>query len=58
MMKTVASSDEVIRPIVAVRISNTSSGRSKDVYAMLDSGADTDFVSTNIMRELSVDTWE
>ena len=57
-MKTVASSDEVIRPIVAVRISNTSSGRSKDVYAMLDSGADTDFVSTSIMRELSVETWE
>ena len=41
MMKTVASNDKVIRPIVAVRISNASSGRSKDVYVMLHSGTDT-----------------
>ena len=43
MSKTVASGDEVMRPIVAVRVTNDKTGKDRTIYAMLDSGADTDY---------------
>ena len=58
MSKTVASGDEVMRPIVAVRVTNDKTGKDKTIYAMLDSGADTDFISDTVVEELDIWTWE
>ena len=54
MSKTVASGDEVMRPIVAVRVTNDKTGKNRTVYAMLDSGADTDFISDTVVEELGI----
>ena len=48
----------MIRPIVAVRIKNNDNGKNKTIYAMLDSGADTDFIDEKVITELGIDTWK
>ena len=47
-----------MRPIVAVRVTNDKTGKNRTVYAMLDSGADTDFISDTVVKELGIWTWE
>ena len=42
------ASDDVIRPIVAACIMNPSNGKEEMVYALIDSGADRDFISTEL----------
>ena len=53
-----ASGDEILRPIVPVRLKDAVTGRSCVIYAMLDSGADTDFVAESVVEELGVPSWE
>ena len=37
---------------------NDRMGKNRTLYAMLDSGADTDFISDSVVRELDIWTWE
>ena len=54
----VASEDKILRPIVPVRIRDVISGKNCVIFAMLDSGADTDFVSNTVVDELGWSFWE
>ena len=56
--RSVVAEDEVIRPIVPIRILHPSTGRSKVVYGMLDSGADRDVISETVIEELKITTKE
>ena len=47
--------DDVLRPIVAVTIINPISRRKELVYAILDSGADRDYVSIDLARHLGLE---
>ena len=49
--------DEVIRPIVSVRIVNPQNGLSKIVLALLDTGSDRDIVAKTVSDELNLNTW-
>ena len=49
--------DEVIRPIVSVRVVNPSNNKSKIVLALLDTGSDRDIVAKNVSEELDMNTW-
>ena len=49
--------DEVIRPIVSVRVVNPSNNKSKIVLALLDTGSDRDIVAKNVSEELDMGTW-
>ena len=53
-----ASGDEILRPIVPVRLKDAVTGRSCVIYAMLDSGADTDFGADSVVDELGLVPWE
>ena len=44
--------DEVIRPIVSVRVVNPSNNKSKIVLALLDSGSDRDIVAIKCVRRI------
>ena len=55
--RTVSKYDQVIRPIVSVRIVNPVNGLSKIVLALLDTGSDRDVVAKNVSDELAMDTW-
>ena len=46
--------DEVIRPIVPVRIVNRGNGSSTEVYALLDSGSDRDVISNDVKDALGL----
>ena len=48
----------MIRPIVAVTITNPVSGRSERIYALIDSGADRDYLSTDLGERLGLITKE
>ena len=47
--------DDVLRPIIAVMIMNPISRRKESVYAILDSGADRDYVSIDLARRLGLE---
>ena len=49
--------DEVIRPIVSVRVVYPSNNRSKIVLALLDTGSNRDIVAKNVSEELEIGTW-
>ena len=46
----------VVRPIVPVRVRNDKTGRSKMVYALLDTGSDCDMIDEKIINNLSIGT--
>ena len=48
----------MIRPIVAVTITNPVSGKSERIYALIDSGADRDYLSTDLGERLGLITSE
>ena len=50
------ASDDVIRPIVAIRVVDVDSGRSFITNAMLDSGSDCDVISEKIVNSLNMIT--
>ena len=49
--------DEVIRPIVTVRVVNPKNGLSKIVLALLDTGSDRDIVAKTVSDELKLSLW-
>ena len=51
-----AADDDIIRPIVVVRVTNTSSGETRDVYAMLDSGSDRDVICESLVTAMNIPT--
>ena len=54
----VAASDEVIRPIVALRVVNKRENTTEIVYALLDSGSECDVFSENLTERLKAKrTW-
>ena len=55
-MRTVIAEDDVTRPIVPVKITNASTGRSTVVLGMIDSGADRDVLSLQIVKRLDLPT--
>ena len=48
----VSSNDKVIRPIVAVNIKEPRTGTSETIYAVLDTGADKDYISIALAERL------
>ena len=44
----------MIRPIVALNVVNEDNGKTKTIYAMLDSGSDRDVVSELLAQELDL----
>ena len=52
---SVSSKVKVIRPIVAARITNPRSGREEAVYALYDTGADTDYISSSLAQRLGLE---
>ena len=54
MENFIAPDDDVIRPIVLVRIRNVETGASEMIYAMLDTCADKDVISENIVKRLNL----
>ena len=54
----VAAGDEVIRPIVALRVVNRKKNKSEIVYALLDSGSEVDVFSEDLVKRLEAErTW-
>ena len=54
----VAAGDEVIRPIVALRVVNKKKNKSEIVYALLDSGSEVDVFSEDLIKRLEAErTW-
>ena len=56
--RSVIAEDEIIRPIVLIRILHPSTGRSKIIYGMLDSGADRDVISETVIEDMGIETTE
>ena len=54
MENFIAPDDDVIRPIVLVRIRNVDTDASENVYAMLDTCADKDVISENVVKRLNL----
>ena len=54
MENFVAPDDDVIRPIVLVRIRNVDTDASELIYAMLDTCADKDVISEDVVKRLSL----
>ena len=45
----------MIRPIVATKVINLTSGKEEEVYALYDTGADTDYISDSLAQRLGLD---
>ena len=54
MENFIAPDDDVIRPIVLVRIRNVNNDASELVFAMLDTCADKDVISENVVKRLNL----
>ena len=54
MENFIAPDDDVIRPIVLVRIRNVDTDASELVFAMLDTCADKDVISENVVKRLNL----
>ena len=46
----------MVRPIVAVRVINPRNGELEEIYALLDSGADRDYLSERVAHKLGLET--
>ena len=51
-----SSFDDVVRPIVPVVIVNCASGEEMTIFAMIDSGADRDVISHDVIKHLRIST--
>ena len=58
MTRNVSAGVKVIRPIVAARVINPKNGQSEEVYALVDTGADRDYLSTKVRDRLGLDKRE
>ena len=50
----VAAEDDAIRPIAAVNVFNTSSGKSRQIYALLDTGSNRDVIDEELVMDLNL----
>ena len=46
----------MVRPIVAIRVINPRNAEMEEIYALLDSGADRDYLSEGVARRLGLET--
>ena len=46
----------MVRPIVAIRVINPKNGQIEEIYALLDSGADRDYLSGRVAQKLGLET--
>ena len=44
-----------MRPIVAITIANTKTGKKESIYAILDSGADRDYVGIGLAQRIGLE---
>ena len=58
MTRNVSAGVKVIRPIVAARVINPKTGQKEEVYALLDSGADRDYLSIRVRDRIGLDKRE
>ena len=58
MTRSISAGIRVIRPIVAARVSHPSTGESKCVYALVDSGANRDYLSSRVRDRLGLEKRE
>ena len=56
LARSLSPEEDVIRPIVAVRVVNPGNGRKEEVYALLDSGADRDYLSERVADAIGLRT--
>ena len=56
MARSMSPDEDVIRPIVPVRIINPKNGELEEIYALLDSGADRDYLSDRVAKKLALET--
>ena len=54
MTRNVSAGVKVIRPIVAARVINPETGQKEEVYALVDTGADRDYLSTRVRDRLGL----
>ena len=54
LARSLSPEEDVIRPIVAVRVINPTDGRREEVYALLDSGADRDYLSDRVANSIGL----
>ena len=55
MENSISAADEVIRPIVAIKVKHPTLKRQRLVYAMLDSGSDRDVIAEELITELGLE---
>ena len=48
----------MIRPVIAAKLCNPKNGRCATCYGVLDSGAEADYLSDRIAKELGLETEE
>ena len=53
--KSLSGEDKKIRPIVAIYVSNLSTGVREKIYALLDTGSDTDIISLKLAKRLGLE---
>ena len=56
LARSLSPDEDVIRPIVAVRVVNPVNGKREEVYALLDSGADRDYLSDRVAKAIGLAT--
>ena len=56
LARSLSPEEDVIRPIVAIRVINPASGKSEEIYALLDSGADRDYLSERVAGAIGLST--
>ena len=52
---SLSSRDRILRPLVAVRIRNPETGKGEEVYALVDTGANRDYMSTELAERLGLE---
>ena len=56
LARSLSPEEDVIRPIVAVRVVNPMNGAREEIYALLDSGADRDYLSDRVANAIGLTT--
>ena len=56
--KSLTALTNVIRPVIAAKLCNPKNGRCAICYGILDSGAEADYLSERVARELGLETEE
>ena len=55
MSRSLSPAEDVVRPIVAIRVINPMNAEMEEIYALLDSGADRDYLSERVARKLGLE---